>query len=43
MISGHRWCRHCGTPANVSVDHPSGAVNVLCPRCQCSPNSLATR
>jgi hypothetical protein len=43
MISGHRWCRSCETAANVSIDHVTGAANVLCPRCQCSPNSLATR
>ncbi|RSM85305.1 hypothetical protein DMH04_18090 [Kibdelosporangium aridum] len=43
MISGHRWCRRCEMTANVSIDHVSGAVNVMCPHCQCSPNSLATR
>lgn len=43
MISGHRWCRHCETATAVSVDHLSGSVTVLCPRCRCSPNTLATR
>ncbi len=43
MISGHRWCRRCAMPANVAIDHVSGAVNVLCPKCGCSPNTVATQ
>ena len=32
-VSGYRWCDTCAVPANVSVDHLLGTVQVWCDAC----------
>jgi hypothetical protein len=42
-VTGHRWCRDCGTAATVAIDELAGDVTVRCPRCRRAPEGIATR
>ena len=42
-VTGHRWCRRCATSTCVAVDEFRGTVALTCPRCGCTPATLATR
>jgi hypothetical protein len=42
-VTGHRWCRHCATAANVMIDELTGEIRVTCPRRSRTPNPLATK
>ncbi|HET6501777.1 MAG TPA: hypothetical protein VFG87_13540 [Amycolatopsis sp.] len=42
-VTGHRWCRDCGSAATVAIDELAGDVTVICPRCRRTPEGIATR
>ena len=42
-VTGHRWCRDCQFPLTVVVDELTGDATMTCPRCQHTPQNIATR